>query len=275
MPLRSLLPPVFPEVSNTPLSIAIIIVVVVVVVSTCAAPLENAEDTRYFRRTRGDALFSSTVSSFCSNRRRRRRLLRLSIEAFRTWTGYMVDFPGSFACATAFCDYEFFGTIPVYRPFAKRMDRARNVLAARFCLKRKFHSRIRLMQDAQFLSDYYLSFHGETALRKGARQLLPAAKMILKVTLHSHIRRIEAPVKNSRIVVLFNTIYPLSDPLFFTPLLFLLLSNILKFVNRKTDLESRFSSRVHKCREVLALNLALIFIYSPIEESATEAALKP
>lgn len=76
-------------------SIAVIIVVVVVV-STCAALLENAEDTRYFRRTREETPFSSTVSSSCSKSRRRRwrRLLRLSIEAFRTWTGYMVDFSG-------------------------------------------------------------------------------------------------------------------------------------------------------------------------------------
>lgn len=40
------------------------------------------------------------------------------------------------------CDYEFFGT-PRLRPTTE--DRARNVLAARFCLKREFHSRIRLM----------------------------------------------------------------------------------------------------------------------------------
>lgn len=140
MPLRSLSPLYFPKYRILP-SIAIIIVVVVVV-STCAAPLKNAEDTRYFRRTREETPFSSTVSSSCSNRRRRRRLLRLSIEAFRTWTGYMVDFPGVLRLRHRVATTNSSEPSPFTRPFAS-LDRARNVLATRFCLKREFHSRIR------------------------------------------------------------------------------------------------------------------------------------
>lgn len=172
MPLRSLFSLYFLKYRILP-SIAVIIVVVVVV-STCAAPLENAEDMRYFRRTRGDALLyhrfflpqqpPSPAAAFTAIYR--------SI-SYVDWIHG--GFSGGPSLAPSRCDYEFFGTIPAYRPFT-RMDRARNVLATRFCLKREFHSRIRLMQDAQFLSDY-LSFHGETALRKGARRLLPAAKM--------------------------------------------------------------------------------------------------
>jgi len=76
------------------------------------------------------------------------RLLQLSIEAFRTWTGYVVDFPGSFAwpgCTTALrlriLRNE---ALPVNVPLTE-VDRTRNVLATRFCLKREFHSRIHLM----------------------------------------------------------------------------------------------------------------------------------
>lgn len=91
------------------------------------------------------------------------------------------------------CDYEFFGTIPVYRPFA-RLDLARNVLATRFCLKREFHSRIRKTHSS---CPDYLSFHGETALRKGARQLLPAAKMISQLHIHTICIRIFAELKHN------------------------------------------------------------------------------
>lgn len=78
--------------------------------------VENAEDTRYFRQTGRlflPSLFLSASFSYSSGWISKKasgtaavaaRLLQLSIEAFRTWTGYVVDFPGSSAwpgCATA------------------------------------------------------------------------------------------------------------------------------------------------------------------------------
>lgn len=112
-------------------------------------------------------------------------------------------FSGGPSLAPPRCDYEFFGIIPVYRSFA-RLDRARNVLATRFCLKREFHSRIRKTHSS---CPDYLSFHGETALRKGARQLLPAAKMILQLHIHTICIRIFAELKRLRISDLNTALY--------------------------------------------------------------------
>lgn len=95
--------------------------VIIVVLFTSAVPLKSAEDTRYFERTGHP--FSPASSSCNSEISKRtsgsaaRRLLRLSIEAFRTWAGYLVDFPGSSVGLIALlprCDYEFFRTILVF-----------------------------------------------------------------------------------------------------------------------------------------------------------------
>lgn len=149
---------------------------------------------------REETPFSSPVSSSCSNRCRR-RLLRLSIEAFRTWTGYMVDFPGVLRCATAL-------RLRILRNHP-RLPSLRQAGPSSKCAGHPllFEEGISQSntQDAQFLSDY-LSFHGETALRKGARQLLPAAKMISQLHMHSHIREIEAQRLNisDGSIVLYN-----------------------------------------------------------------------